>query len=384
MESPDPPRDTLDFATDIRMADVYFLMDTTGSMGASVESLRESLAMFIDEVRREIPDVWIGNGFFKDYPVSPYGNFDSGDVAYRNCQNLTGDRDAAIGGLSCYSVGGGRDAPESHIAALWAVATGRALPGSSGLPWDASCPPGTWGYPCWREGAVPIVVLISDITAHNGHPASPTYCRPAVPGCPYDDAVIGGHAPTYMEAINALRERNVRVIGIGQGSGGRPDLEAIARDTGAVDGSGAPLYSTWSGGPIGITVLRQIQILANQTRFDISVVYEDDPSDSVETFSAFVDHIEAKTAGDAARGCNPFPAIDTNGDGHLDTFQDVTAGQRVCFDIVVKQNNTVMPTSMPQLFRGTLRVMGDGFTELDRRDVYFLVPPRVEPPGGPS
>jgi hypothetical protein len=381
MAPPDPPRDTLDFATDIRVADVYFLMDTTGSMGSSVASLRASLASFIDEVRREIPDVYIGNGFFKDYPVSPYGG--GSDVAYRNCQDLTGDRAAAIRGLDCYSVGGGGDGPESHIPALWATASGMALPGRSGLSTPRTdCPAGRWGYPCWRDGAVPIVVLISDITAHNGHPSSPAYCFPAVPGCPYDDTMIGGRTPTYTETMALLRERNVRVIGIGQGSGGRSDLEAIARDSGAVDATGAPLYSTWSGGPIGMTVLNQIRTLANQTRFDISIVYQDYPADAVDTFAAFVDHIEANTAGDAARRCVALPAVDTDGDGHLDTFRGVTAGERVCFDIVVKENVTVMPTASPQLFRATLRVMGDGFTELDSRDVFFLVPPRIEPPGG--
>ncbi|MDQ3034424.1 MAG: VWA domain-containing protein [Myxococcota bacterium] len=368
----DPPMDTLDFATNIRQADVYFLMDTTGSMGSSVASLRSSLAAFIDDVRAEISDVYIGSGFFKDYPVSPYGS--GGDVAYRNCQSLTGDRAAAISGLDCYSVSGGNDGPESHTSALWSVATGMRLAGNSGLTTDAGCAGGTWGYPCWRDGSVPIVVLISDIYAHNG------------PGgaYPYNDGSLGGHAPTYPEAIAALTARNVRVIGIGQGTLGRAHLESFARDTGSVDATGAPLYSTWSGGAIGATVLNQIRVLASQTRFDISITYEDDAADTVDTWASFVDHIEARVAGDAARGCEALPATDTDADGYLDTFEAVTAGQRVCFDIFVKQNDTVMPTAMPQLFRATLRVIGDGFTELDSREVFFLVPPVIDDPGIPE
>jgi hypothetical protein len=372
MMRPLPERDTLDFATDIRVADVYFLMDTTGSMGSSVTSLRSSLATFITEVRREIPDVWIGNGDFKDYPVSPYGG--TTDFAYRNCQNLTGDEAAAVAGLSCYAVSGGADGPESHTPALWAAATGMGLVGRSGTAAPPGCAAGYFGYPCFREGAVPIVVVISDVTSHNGPGGSDAY----------SDSSLGGHAPTYAEAIDALRARNVRVIGIGQGTGGRAYLESVARDTGAVDGSGAPLYSTWSGGAIGTTVLDQIRTLSNQTRFDISVSFDDDTSDAVDSFAAFVDHIEANTAGDPARGCEPRTATDTDGDGYPDTFPDVTAGNRVCFDIVVKQNDTVMPTTMPQLFRATLRVLGDGFTELDSRDVFFLVPGTVRDPGAPD
>lgn len=373
MEAPSPPRDTLDFATDIRIADVYFLMDTTGSMGSSVASLRSSLAAFITEVRAEIPDVEIGIGAYKDYPVSPYGS--GGDFAFRNCSNLTADAAAAGAALSCYSVSGGNDGPESLVPALWAIASGSGLAGTSGTPAPGACPAGRWGYPCWRDGAVPIVVGITDVVTHNGPGGSNAY----------NDGALGGHAPTYAEMTAALMARNIRFIGIGQGTGGRANLESISRDTGSVDAGGSPLYSTWSGGAIGTTVLNQIRILASQTRFDISIQYQDDTSDAVDSFAAFVDHIEANTAGDAARGCVAgLTAIDTDGDTFPDTFTGVTAGQRVCFDIVVRENVTVMPTLMPQLFRGTLRVLGDGFTELDSRDVFFLVPPTIPEPGGPD
>jgi len=371
MMPPLPARDTLDFATDLRVADVYFLMDTTGSMSGSITSLRSSLASFIPRVRAEIPDVSIGIGDFRDYPVSPYGS--AGDFAFRNHQNITASEADAVAALSRYVAGGGNDGPESHVPAVWAVATGNALPGSSGTPAAPACPPGHWGYPCFRDGAVPIIVLITDIYMHNG------------PGgaYAYSDASLGGHAPTYAEAIAALTTNRIRVIGIGQGSGGIPHMNEMARDTGAVDGSGAPLTSTWSG-TIGDTVLNQIQILARTTTLDISVEYIDDPTDGVDSFASFVQYVEANTAGDPTRGCEPRAAVDTNGDGHPDTFTDVTAGGRVCFDIVVKQNDTVMPTTTPQIFKATLRVLGDGFTELDTRDVFFLVPGIIEGPGGPE
>jgi hypothetical protein len=53
----------------------------------------------------------------------------------------------------------------------------------------------------------------------------------------------------------------------------------------------------------------------------------------------------------------------------------------VCWRLVSKQNTTVMPTSAPQLFKATVTVYGDGITQLDQRDVYFLVPPApIDPP----
>ncbi|MCA9610360.1 MAG: hypothetical protein KC619_32415, partial [Myxococcales bacterium] len=303
MMAPMPPRDTLDFATDIRVADVYFMMDTTGSMGASVASLRTSLSAFIPRVRMEIPDVWIGIGDFKDYPVGGYGS--GSDFAYRNHQNVTADEATAIAGLAGYNTSGGADGAESHVPALWAMATGMGLPGTSGTPAPPACPAGHWGYPCFRAGAVPIVVLISDIYMHNGPGGANAY----------NDGTIGGHAPTFDETVAVLTANNIRVIGIGQGSGGIAHMNAMATATGAVDGTGAPLTSVWSGGAIGDTVLTQIRTLANTSRFDISVEYVDDPADTVDTWAAFVDHIEANEAGDPARGCEARMAEDTDGDG---------------------------------------------------------------------
>lgn len=359
-----PERDTLDFATNIQNADVYFLMDTTGSMGSSITSLRGGIASLIPMIRAVIPNTWFGLGEFRDYPTSPYGG--GSDRPYANFQDLTDDTAAAISATSRYTPSGGADGAESHIPALSAVATGNALAtGGGGVPARGDCPAGRFGWPCWREGAVPIVILITDIFMHNG------------PGGanPYSFA-----APAFDATMAELVARNIKVIGIGQGSGGVAHLNAVATATGTVDAGGSPLVST---GGLSAAVLAQIQTLANQTQFDISTEFRDDAADAVDTRTAFVDFIEANTAGDAGRGCEPRAAEDTDGDTHPDTFRAVTSGTRVCFDIVVKQNDTVPPTTDPQLFRATVAVIGDGFTELDSRDIFFLVPPEIEPPGGP-
>jgi hypothetical protein len=391
MLPPDPPRDTLVFSTDIQVADVYFLMDTTGSMGGAISSLTAGLSTpgtgLIDRVRTVIPDVWFGAGGFDDYQVAPYGYATSGDHAYYNLQDLTPDVPTAQAAVSRLTTHYGGDGPESLTPGLYAVASGRGLGGMSGWTGDRApgythpiygrfdpCPAErAIGWPCFRSGAVPIVVAITDIQSHNG------------PGDSNPYTVAGStEAPAYAEVISQLTMNNVRVIGIAVYGGGRDHLETIARDTGTVDAAGAPLVSTWSGGAIGDEVVSQIQTLANQTPLDISVTFVDDPSDTVETFAAFVDHLEANTAGDVARGCEARAAEDTDGDSYPDTFRDVTPGSPICFDIVVKQNDTVMPTAVPQLYRATLRVLGDGFTELDSRDIFFLVPPVIEDPGGPD
>jgi hypothetical protein len=347
------------------------MIDTTGSMGGPITNIRTSLSTpttgIIDRIRSEIPDTWFGVGEFKDYPVISYGG--TTDYAYRNRQDLTMDATAAQAAVSALSASGGYDGPESHGPALWAMATGMGLEGTSGLTADRSdCPMSTSGYPCFREGAVPIVIMITDIQMHNDPRGLDAY----------DDALLGGHAPTYPEVIAALTANSVRVIGVATGANGEPDLRSLATDTGAVDATGAPLVSRTGSGGVGDEVVSQVRTLANQTPIDISLQYEDDAGDAVDTLAAFVDHLEANTAGDIGRMCEPRVAEDTDMDGFPDVFRGVTPGQRVCFDIVTKMNTTVPATSMPQLFRATLRVRGDDITELDSREVFFLVTPVVE------
>ncbi len=381
MMPPEPTRDTLDFATNIQNADVYFLMDTTGSMGAAIDRLKTSLSTagtgIIDRIREEIPNAWFGAGGFDDYRVSPYGS--GADSAFLHLQDITesvADAQAGVNRLTRHS---GSDLPESLFPALWAIGTGNGLAGRSEWPHArasspdfAACADGRFGWPCFRAGAVPIIVAITDVRQHNGPGGSDAY----------NDGTLGGHAPTYAEAVAALTEERIKVVGVAVGSSAAANLNAIATDTGAVDGAGMPLVSTVSSGSgVSDGLIDQIGILANSTRFDISVVYEDDATDAIDSFAAFVDHIEANTAGDAERGCEAREATDTDADGWPDTFEGVTAGSRVCFDIVVKMNDTVMPTEIPQTFGANLVVLGDGFTELDRRNVTFLVPPEIRAPG---
>jgi hypothetical protein len=376
MMPPDPLRDTLDFATNIRSADVYFLIDTTGSMGSSISSVQSSLSTsgsgIIDQIRSMIPDTNFGVADFKD-AGDPY--------VFRHVRDISADATATQAGVNSLSASGGGDTPEGDVPSLWMTATGI---GTAGAPSRSGCPAGTFGYPCFRMGSVPIVVLITDAPFHNGS-AALAGRAPPTDGCSNGSCPYGGYTD-YAMMLPELVANHIRVIGVAVTTYGDwpvADETELARDTGAVDLAGTPLVSQTPGGAVSSAVIDAVRTLANGTRFDISIRYQDDPADSVDTFAAFVARVEANTAGDPARGCAARSAIDTNGDSVLDTFPDVVSGQRVCFDIIVKQNDTVMPTTMPQIFQASLHVIGDGFTELDQRAIYFLVPPTVPPPGGP-
>ena len=75
--------------------------------------------------------------------------------------------------------------------------------------------------------------------------------------------------------------------------------------------------------------------------------------------------------------CTTWPTLDSDSDSHDDTHLQVDPGNRVCWDIHVKDNVTVPATTYPQIFTATIHVWGDGVTEVDTRTVFFLVPPTI-------
>lgn len=110
-----------------------------------------------------------------------------------------------------------------------------------------------------------------------------------------------------------------------------------------------------------------------------------DPGESVDAVAAFIDHLETRSRPAPGLTCTTgLTTVDRDGidvDTFHDTFMRVNPGSPVCFDIVPRINTSVEPTLVPQLFRAHVHVVGDGFTPLDDRVVYFLVPPRVPDPG---
>lgn len=373
MESPDPTVDTLVFSTDIQHADVFFLMDTTGSMGGEIANLRSSLSgTIIPEINRRIPDTWYAVGGFDDYPVYPYGSASSGDRVFYLLQRTTSSASAAQNAVNRLTTHYGVDGPESHVPALYATATGNGL--GSYLSPQTSCGAGEFGYPCFRSGAVPIVILFTDAPFHNG------------PGGSHPYSGISPAPPTYSQAVTELNNAHIKVIGINSGgSYGEPHLRQICNDTGSVDAGGTPLVFNISsnGSGLGTSVVDAIETLIHYVPIEVSTSTEDAPGDGVDA-TIFIDRIEPNTVGgvpdplDPAKICVGGLAVaDRTGDTRPDVFTSVLPGTTVCFDIYPVMNTMVAPLEVPQIFEAYIHVIGDGITVLDTRSVYFLVPPEI-------
>jgi hypothetical protein len=150
----------------------------------------------------------------------------------------------------------------------------------------------------------------------------------------------------------------------------------MATNTGAVDAANnnAPLVFDGAGTNAATAIRNGILALANGLPLDINAVGVDDPTDAVDAMASFVDHLETLQLG-TAQCANGLNDIDTNADSYDDKYLQVRTGTPVCWKVVSKPNTTVPATDAPQLFRAKVKVYGDGVTQLDERDVFFLVPP---------
>jgi hypothetical protein len=441
---------TLRFGTSIGIADVYFLVDMTGSMGGARTNLINGLVdTIIPGIESDVPDVWFGAGGFDDYPLEPYGGSGGvvdgvsctgtcsvciGDVCTRctdgvceRCvrdvcvpydpdappspvdstdrpfyllramappmedfgrwsieaaaevcpaQPATNDIGAIVGapngrpdildaveGLPCH---GGGDGPESYVPALFASASGSGLTWTGGSVPPASCPsvpddPGPRvGYPCFRSGALPIVLLVGDNFFHNGPGGSNPYR--------FD-------APEYDETLAELRGIGARVIGIFAGDpeygDERGDFERIATDTGAVRADGTPLVFdiSWEGTGLDRAVVDGVRSLVGGTPQDVTTRTENvagnpDEFDATRFIASITPH-EGYGPGGAGTGYTSKDAT---------TFYGVIPGIQVDFAIDFV-NDVRPPSTTAQIFRARILVVGNGVATLERRDVFIVVPP---------
>jgi hypothetical protein len=398
----------LRFGTDIEIADVFMLVDMTGSMGGERQNLITGLLdVIIPGIQAEIPDVQFGVGGFDDYPYAGYGSDcevrtlagtgtgprcdtpfyllreigppdrDVGgwslsasatecpiDTSVRNIGRIEGSPNGrpdlleAVEGLPCHY---GADGPESYVPALWSTATGMGLSWPTGSIPGQTCPvipdeDGTRvGYPCFRPGALPIVLFFGDNEFHNGPGGSEAYS--------FD-------APTYTEAVDALNDIGARVIGVDSGSA-RPEFEQVATATGAVRADGTPLVFDIASDGTGLdsTVVSAVAELVGGTPQDVTTRTENVPGNPDDfDATAFIEAIVP------FEGYTPSGGPGGYGSKDATTFYEVIPGTTVEFTIDF-YNGVRMPADVAQIFQARIIVVGNDVTDLDARNVYIVVPP---------
>lgn len=349
----------LDLQTEAKLAraDIVFLIDTTASMSDEINRIRERLRdRLAPAIEAEIPDTQIGVATFEDFPVEPYGAAGSRpDSPFRMRLPVTDDISQVQAAVNGIDLGNGVDDPESQVEALYQIATGEGL--GSFIPASFGCPMGGSGYPCFRFDALPVILLFTDQVFHNGPGGSR----------PYDTRIIPT-PHTYNEAVLALKQQDIRVIGFDSGDGDpAADLRAIARDTNAVSSSGAPLVFDIGrrGERLGTGVIDAMQTFAESVIFDVDALARDvDGSDGVDA-ADFVDLI---------RPVGSFPEDGIEGiDEENNRFLGVKAGTRLFFVLTVR-NDAVVPGDEPQSFEIDVVFRGDGSANLGTQRIRIVIP----------
>jgi len=350
----------LGFEARITAADLVFLVDTTGSMGSLIAEIEDTLqSRLIPGLSALVPNLQMAVASYRDFGFRPYGDF--GDEPYELLQGSTADVALLQRAVERMHARGGGDQPESGVEALYQIATGEGL---AGYVERTRCEGDGRGGACLRPDAVPIVLVFTDAPFHNGPTLGETY------------ATVRPRPHTYAQTIDALNAGGYRVLGMSVLGGltGRPtreDLEATARDTGAVTSSGEPLVldlGADSGRPLVSRMVDAFERLVEDTPIDVDAVVEDaDAGDRVDA-TRFVERIVPASA---------TPASGARVEG--ERFVDVEPGTRVRFRIEVR-NRFLRPTSRRQAFGLRVTLREDGVAPLRSRVFEVVVPAE----GGPG
>ncbi len=93
--------------------DIYFLADTTGSMGPAIANVQSNATSILSTVDGAANDPRYGAGDYKDFPFGPY--------AYKNGFSIPGSDDNGAGAttaINAWSASGGSDGSEASLFAL--------------------------------------------------------------------------------------------------------------------------------------------------------------------------------------------------------------------------------------------------------------------------
>jgi hypothetical protein len=212
--------------TVFRPLDIYLLADASSSFNDNIEQFKRDGEQFVNDLLALRGDIRLGVGKFRDYPISPFGNF--ADFAYQRVLDLqqvtVGNRVRLVNAIRAVVNAGGGDGPESQLAALFQAATGAGqdVPGLAGLFADIA--PNQQASFRQNVDVEKIVVLVTDNEFHE--------CN--------DPGTIPYPGPCFADTVAELNRRGIKVVGIASGGpGGNANvtinaLRRIAEATGTL------------------------------------------------------------------------------------------------------------------------------------------------------
>jgi uncharacterized repeat protein (TIGR01451 family) len=184
------------------VVDVYFLADTTGSMGPTIDAVQAASGTLLAAIDAATTDGRYGAGDYNDFPGDP--------TPFNNAAPIPAADDngaAAMAAIAAWTAGGGNDLPEAQLYALHQLSA--------------------HGAANFRAGATKFVIWFGDAPGHE----------------PVCTAISGdAHAITLASLIADLTAAGIKVIGISVPSG--PGLDG--------DPTGGSDYVAACGAPGGL------------------------------------------------------------------------------------------------------------------------------------
>jgi len=356
-----------EFELRIQMGDVAFLLDTTCSMGSTINAMADEFSSIVTALNTLIPDAEYGFATYDDYAYASYGYSADGDKPFILRQQVTDNTAAVQAQLASVPLHYGGDSPESTMEALYQ--------GASGLGYDQNCngiydsatdvkpylvsvddPFGGGGGQSFsavssgggelggfgfRDYALPVMVyatdnLLRDPDAGYGTPG----------GCPIDAG--------QSDVVDAIAELGGYTVGVMAGGwASTAQMETLAEATGSMadtDGDGVAddlLVFTWTGSSSAFrdTVTNAIEDLINSIRFSkVALEVEGDDWGFVTRIEPeFYDNID------------PSSGVDV-------------------LDFTLHFRGVIAATTEDQLYALTLNVIGDENIMLDTMDIIVVVP----------
>jgi hypothetical protein len=374
-DAPSPMNDVLKFKTNIQAVDVAFVMDTTGSMGGAINALKTQLSSTLTALQTAIPSVQMAI-------VSHRDETDGAAELVKILQKMTPTLATAQTGVNLLTPGGGGDLPEGQVPAMYHVLTGASVLGG-GVP-AVTPAPGTRGAVNFRIGAVPVMVLITDAAWHAPRAGVTTamlntsFTGVAAKFVALTSTGINEAQPDALSDATASNLPTTAFVGCAAGQ----CCTGVGGSTRAPSGPGGRCRLNFkynaSSPNIGKGVVDAIKAISVGSTYDVTARPSNDPMNAGGVDATkFIKALRAKDEGDPAQGCPAHSAKDTNGDGIKDTFETVTVGTPVCFEVIPQINTTVPPAEAAQFFGAFIDVLGvPGDINLDKRKVTFLVPPK--------
>ena len=230
---------------------------------------------------------------------------------------------------------------------------------------DCSTSEGSIGGACFRPGALPIFIMMTDEAFEWA----------------YSRYKVGGSDWLYVstnDAINALKGINGKFIGVDSWNTGSPgaspanDLKAVSNGTGSVDGSGNPFYYLINSNGTGLStnIANAVEALAASVPMLVNTGKEsitNPQSVDVTQFIKSITPVKRVVSGNTIN-C---PAECTD-----EAFQNVKPGTTVTFDIDFYNDIFNPTTPEPTAFKAKIHVFGEG-SLVDTREVYIIVPGKI-------